>query len=87
MILVSGPKADPAVLGHDAQEDPELCPLGARPADHSERRSSGSRLPQHCSGSGVRRDGGEGGLHPRVLAKDAAARPDIRGEETGESNS
>ena len=49
-FLFSGPKADPAILGHNAQEDPELCHLGARQANHSERRSSGSRLPQHCTG-------------------------------------
>ena len=79
----SGPEADPAVLGDDAQEDPELCPLGARPADHGERRSGGSGLPQHRAGGRVRQDGGQGRLHPRVPPEDAAARPHIRREKTG----
>ena len=47
----SGSEANTAILSHDAEEDPELRPVGARPAHHSERWSRGSRQPQHRTGT------------------------------------
>ena len=73
LLTGAGSASDAAVLGHDAQEDSELCTQRTRQAGDGQRRSRRRREPGRDSGSGVRQTGGEDDLHTCLSAEDTAA--------------